>query len=159
MAPFFLFPLYLRLAFVSGHYALQKAVIFSLLLSQKFLAGVHASFLQIWSQCSRHPNLGALCGNAARRNSTKISLSCKRARIIQPRHGQRRQHHLTADHAENTSHVIATSPVHWRADCCLATSCKHSSCCCVRVLRGVYRAVAWHCLDMSQYFIQYEHYE
>jgi hypothetical protein len=26
------------------------------------------------------------------------------------------------DHRENTSHVIATQRVHWRADCCLATS-------------------------------------
>jgi hypothetical protein len=26
-----------------------------------------------------------------------------------------------------TSHVTAISPVHWRAGCCLATSCKHSS--------------------------------
>jgi hypothetical protein len=34
-----------------------------------------------------------------------------------------------------TSHVIAILPVHWRADCCLATSCKHSSYCCVRVSR------------------------
>jgi hypothetical protein len=30
-----------------------------------------------------------------------------------------------------TSHVMAISPVHWRADCCLATNCKHSSYCCV----------------------------
>jgi hypothetical protein len=28
---------------------------------------------------------------------------------------------------EKTSHVIVTSPVHWRADCCLATSYKNSS--------------------------------
>jgi hypothetical protein len=29
------------------------------------------------------------------------------------------------------SHVIATSPVHWRTDCCLATSYTHSSYCCL----------------------------
>jgi hypothetical protein len=27
---------------------------------------------------------------------------------------------------EKMSHLILTSPIHWRADCCLATSCKHS---------------------------------
>jgi hypothetical protein len=56
----------------------------------------------------------------------------------------------SADHI--TSHVIAISPVHWHADCCLATSYKHSSYCCVRVSRGVYRAVAWKCVNMSQYY-------
>jgi hypothetical protein len=30
-----------------------------------------------------------------------------------------------------TSHMVAIPPVHWRADCCLATSYKHSSYCCV----------------------------
>jgi hypothetical protein len=54
---------------------------------------------------------------------------------------------------QKTSHLIAISPVHWRADCCLATSYKHSSYWCVRVSRGVYRAVAWQCIDMSQYEI------
>jgi hypothetical protein len=51
-----------------------------------------------------------------------------------------------------TSHVIGISPVHWGADCCLATSCKHSSCCCLRLSRGVYLAVDWQCVKMSQYF-------
>jgi hypothetical protein len=32
------------------------------------------------------------------------------------------RYRLRTDHTENTSHVIAISPVHWRADCCLATS-------------------------------------
>jgi hypothetical protein len=50
-----------------------------------------------------------------------------------------------------TSHMIAISPVHWHTDCCLATSYKHWSSCCVRVSRGVYRAVEWQCVDMSQY--------
>jgi hypothetical protein len=50
-----------------------------------------------------------------------------------------------------TSHMIAISPVHWRADCCLATSYKHSSYCCVLVSWGVYSAVAWQCVDISQY--------
>jgi hypothetical protein len=30
-----------------------------------------------------------------------------------------------------TNHVIAISPVHWRAECCLATSYKHLPYCCV----------------------------
>jgi hypothetical protein len=33
--------------------------------------------------------------------------------------------------------VIATSPFHWRADCCLATSSKHSSYCWVRLSEKV----------------------
>jgi hypothetical protein len=56
-----------------------------------------------------------------------------------------------AQTTQKTSHVIAISPVHWRAECCLATSYKHSSYCCVRVSRGAYRAVAWQCVGMSQY--------
>jgi hypothetical protein len=51
---------------------------------------------------------------------------------------------------QETNHMIAISPVYWRADCCLATSYKHSSYCCLRVSLGVYRAVAWQCVDMSQ---------
>jgi hypothetical protein len=39
-----------------------------------------------------------------------------------------------------TSHVIAISPVHWRADCCLATSYKHWSYCCVRLSEMVFIA-------------------
>jgi hypothetical protein len=54
----------------------------------------------------------------------------------------------SADHTENKSRnsYLASSLAH----CCLATSYKHSSYCCVRVSRGVYRAAAWHCVDMSQ---------
>jgi hypothetical protein len=54
-----------------------------------------------------------------------------------------------ADHTENKSHVIVTQLVHWRADCCLATSYKYSSHCCVRVSRDVYQAVAWQCVGIS----------
>jgi hypothetical protein len=32
-----------------------------------------------------------------------------------------------AQTTQKTSHVIAISPVHWRVDCCLETSYKHSS--------------------------------
>jgi hypothetical protein len=32
---------------------------------------------------------------------------------------------------QKTCHTITISPVHWRADCCLTTSCTHSSYCCV----------------------------
>jgi hypothetical protein len=49
------------------------------------------------------------------------------------------------------SHVIAISPVHWRANCCLATSYKHSSYCCLRLSRDFYRVVVWHCVDILQY--------
>jgi hypothetical protein len=56
---------------------------------------------------------------------------------------------LSADHTENESrdNYITSS----LARCCLATSYKHSSYCCVRVSWGVHRAVAWQCVDMSQY--------
>jgi hypothetical protein len=48
-------------------------------------------------------------------------------------HAQKTQslYYFTAQTTLKTSHVIAFSPVHWRADCYLATSCKHSSSCCV----------------------------
>jgi hypothetical protein len=62
-------------------------------------------------------------------------------------------HGCLAQTTQKTRHVIAISPLHWRDDCCLATSYKHSSYCCVRVSRGVYQAVAWQCVDMSQYYI------
>jgi hypothetical protein len=38
------------------------------------------------------------------------------------------------------SHVIATSPVHWRADCWVATSYKYSSSCCVTLSEKVFIA-------------------
>jgi hypothetical protein len=56
----------------------------------------------------------------------------------------------SADHTENKSRD-SISPVHWRADCYLVTSHKHSSYCCVRASRGVYQTVTWQCVDMSQY--------
>jgi hypothetical protein len=58
-----------------------------------------------------------------------------------------------AQTTQKKSHVLTISPVHCLADCCLATSYKHSSYCWVRVLRSVYRAVAWQCVDMSEYII------
>jgi hypothetical protein len=61
-------------------------------------------------------------------------------------------HHVcVAQTTQKTSHVINISPVYWIAVYCLTTSYKHSSYCCVRVSRGVYRAVAWQCVDMSKY--------
>jgi hypothetical protein len=57
----------------------------------------------------------------------------------------------SADHTESRSHTLAISPVHWRVDCCLATNYKHSSCCCMRLSRCVYRTVAWQCVDMTHY--------
>jgi hypothetical protein len=48
-------------------------------------------------------------------------------------HGQKTQslYCRMAQTTLKTSHVIASSPPHWRADCCLAMSYKHSSYCCV----------------------------
>jgi hypothetical protein len=37
----------------------------------------------------------------------------------------------SADRTENTTHVIPSHRIHWRADCCLTTSYRHSSYCCV----------------------------
>jgi hypothetical protein len=54
---------------------------------------------------------------------------------------------FVAETTKKTSHVITISPVHWHADCCLATGYKHSSYCCV-TLSEVFIA-AWQCLDMS----------
>jgi hypothetical protein len=42
-------------------------------------------------------------------------------------------HPLGTDHTQKTSHVKIISPVHWRTDCCLSTSYKHSSYCCVNL--------------------------
>jgi hypothetical protein len=60
----------------------------------------------------------------------------------------------SANHTENTSHVVTTQPGHWRADCCLATSCnicplRHSFHCCTT--QCVYRAVTWQCFDQICY--------
>jgi hypothetical protein len=52
-------------------------------------------------------------------------------------HAQKTQFYCcVAQATQKTSHVIAISLVHWRCDCCLATSYKHTSYCCV-VLRDV----------------------
>jgi hypothetical protein len=64
-------------------------------------------------------------------------------------HAQKTQFYCcVAQTPQKTSHVIAISPLHWRAVCCLATSYKHSSVCCVRVSRGCLSslclAVRWH---------------
>jgi hypothetical protein len=56
-----------------------------------------------------------------------------------------------AQTTQKTSHMIAIRQSIWRAECCLATSCKHSSYCCVPLSLGVYRAVAWQCVNMQQY--------
>jgi hypothetical protein len=41
---------------------------------------------------------------------------------------------------QKTSHVIAISPDHWRADSCLATSYNHSSYCCVHLSEKFFMA-------------------
>jgi hypothetical protein len=47
-------------------------------------------------------------------------------------HAQKIQFYCCVEQTtQKTIHVIAISPVHWRADCCLTTSYKHSSSCCV----------------------------
>jgi hypothetical protein len=68
-------------------------------------------------------------------------------------HAQKTQFHCcVAQTMQETSHVITISPVHWRADCYLATCYKHSSYCCMRVSRDVYRAAAWQCVDVRILF-------
>jgi hypothetical protein len=67
-------------------------------------------------------------------------------------HTQKTQFYCcVAQTTQKTSLMITISPVHWHADCCLATSYKHSSYCCVHVSQAVYWAIAWQCVDMSQY--------
>jgi hypothetical protein len=79
-------------------------------------------------------------------------LSCKQTRVIQLPQGWTTQFYCrVAQTTQKTSHVIAISPVYWRTDCCLATSYKQSFYCRVRASRGVHRAFAWQCVDMSQY--------
>jgi hypothetical protein len=87
------------------------------------------------------------------RNSSSVNLhSCILSYPLGTDHAQKTQFHCcVAQTTQKTSHVISISPVHWRADCCLATSYKRSSYCCVRVSLGVYRAVAWQYVDISQY--------
>jgi hypothetical protein len=47
-------------------------------------------------------------------------------------HAQKTQFYCCVEQTtQKTSHVITISPVRWLADCCLAMSYKHSSCCCV----------------------------
>jgi hypothetical protein len=48
-------------------------------------------------------------------------------------------YHCVAHATQKTSHVTTISPVHWRADFCLATTYRHSSYCCV-TLREVFIA-------------------
>jgi hypothetical protein len=43
------------LASISSHYVLQEAIIFCFLLSDKFLVGVHTSYLRFRSHLPRHP--------------------------------------------------------------------------------------------------------
>jgi hypothetical protein len=70
-------------------------------------------------------------------------------------HAQKTQFYCCIEQtAQKASYVIAISPVHWRADHCLATNYKYSPYCCVCVSWVVYRAVAWQCIDMSQYKLQ-----
>jgi hypothetical protein len=42
-------------------------------------------------------------------------------------HAQETQFSCLVPAAQKTSHVVPTQRIHWRADCCLATSYKHSS--------------------------------
>jgi hypothetical protein len=56
--------------------------------------------------------------------------------LVSFRHGPRTENTdppycCASQTTHKTSHVITISPVHWLADCCLATSYKHSSYCCV----------------------------
>jgi hypothetical protein len=56
-------------------------------------------------------------------------------------HAQKTQFYCcVAQTTQKTSHVIIIPPVHWRADCCLAMSYKHSSYCCVTLSEKVFNA-------------------
>jgi hypothetical protein len=67
------------------------------------------------------------------RNSNEAnSHSCSFSYPLGTDHAQKTQFYCcVAQTTQKTSHVITISPVHWRADCCLTTSYKHSSYCCV----------------------------
>jgi hypothetical protein len=51
-----------------------------------------------------------------------------------------------ADHTDNTSRVIATQLVHWRADCCPSVHWNTAS-----TVARVYGAVAWQCVEQFRY--------
>jgi hypothetical protein len=59
----------------------------------------------------------------------------------------------SADHTENQSRdsCLASPLARWLLP---SNENKHSSYCCVRLSQGVYRAVAWQCVDMSKYYIR-----
>jgi hypothetical protein len=66
--------------------------------------------------------------------------------VIYPRHGPHRKHNATVARRRphsNTSHVHTIQPTHWRADCCLTTSCN------IRPLRHSFHFCAFHfCMAM-----------
>jgi hypothetical protein len=97
---------------------------------------------------SRHTAVPLELRNSSEVNSHSRIFSCP----LGTDHAQKTQFYFCVVHTtQKTSHMITISPVHWHADCCLATSYKHSSYCCVSVSRGVYRIVAWQCVDMSKH--------
>jgi hypothetical protein len=56
-------------------------------------------------------------------------------------HAQKTQFYCcVAQTTQKRNHVIIISPAHWLADCCLATSYKHSSYCCVTLGEKVFIA-------------------
>jgi hypothetical protein len=80
----------------------------------------------------------------------------------------------SADRTGNTTHVVTTQRVYWRADDCLATSYKHSSYCCVFTISlpsnentspisgqvfvfagSVYKVVPQQRIYMLQYYTRY----
>jgi hypothetical protein len=68
------------------------------------------------------------------RNSSEVNFhSCILSYPLGTDHAQKTQplYCSVAQTTHQISRVITISPVHWRADCCLATSYKRSSYCCV----------------------------
>jgi hypothetical protein len=75
--------------------------------------------------------------NSSEVNSLSRILSCS----LGTDHAQKTQFYCCmAQTTQKTSHVITISLVHWCADCCLATSHKHSSYCCVTLSEEVFIA-------------------
>jgi hypothetical protein len=84
------------------------------------------------------------CGHAAvpleLRNSSEVN-SHSRVLLSGTDHTQKTQLDCCLTQTtQKTSHVITILPVHWRADCCLATRYKRSSYCCVTLSEKVFIA-------------------
>jgi hypothetical protein len=105
---------------------------------------------------SGHTVLPLELRNSSEVNSHSSILSCP----LGTDHAQKTKfYYCVAQTTQKTSHVINISPVHWRADYCLATSYKYSSYCCVPTSWGIFPAVALQCVDMSNIFFYFSSYK